>query len=414
MLNLNHIFLLKDLRRLLLFLTAFTLPFYFQINSWTIGFLIIFSLTDLVIYYKHSKPKLEINLGLFLVVGIGYFIWMILGLGYSSNLPSGLKDIEQEASLLVFPIICYINRDVITKLFLYRLLTIFIAAVLILIITAEAIQIFLLIKENEPLIYLFRWRHSATRLVQFGTLSPNYFALYCVFISLVVLLSKAKTWAKVLVFTVFVFFIFHLVNRTGILAIGAIMLPTIWYTIYKNKKNRLVWIFPIIAMVSLLIFMAINPTWIKKKLIDRNFKGSGEFSEIVMDGRIARWGAVLNVVKENWIFGVGTGDVSDSFLQQYAKQNLKNDLENRYHAHNQFLQTWASNGLIGLFLFILPFIFGIILSMRKKNYFFLAFLLTFTLFSFTESTFRRQKGVVFYALFNSIFLVYTLKKEGET
>ena len=45
----------------------------------------------------------------------------------------------------------------------------------------------------------------------------------------------------------------------------------------------------------------------------------------------------VQIIKENLLFGVGIGDVNDSFIEQYLK--TPNDLkkENQMRSHNQFL-----------------------------------------------------------------------------
>jgi O-antigen ligase len=68
--------------------------------------------------------------------------------------------------------------------------------------------------------------------------------------------------------------------------------------------------------------------------------------------RVELWKLAWHVGLENKVFGVGSGNTKRA-IQDYAQQNphLKK-LETNTHIHNQFLQTFATSGLIGLFSFL--------------------------------------------------------------
>lgn len=409
----NNAIALRDFRKLLLLLCAFSLPLSIILNSWLIALLLITSITDFVIQRNLNKEFLEITFSSFFFICCGYFIWTSLGLMYSKNITQALKDIEQSSALLVFPIIALINRDIINKTFIKHFLIAFLSALLLLILFAEIHQIILIIKKNEPFYYLFRWRHSSNQLLRFIDLNPNYFSMYCVFLSLAVILLEFRNWIKIILFLTLAFFTLHLVNRTGILLLGFIMLLTLAVIFYRNRSDKKTLILPTIILGVLLIFMMVKPTWIKKKLVERNFKEENGSTELVLDNRIPRWRAVWAVIQANPIIGVGPGDTTEEFLKEYEKRGLKNDLDKKYHAHNQYLQTWAASGIIGLILLLIPLFIGIYYSLKKRNYLMISFLLTFMVFSLTESTFKRQKGVVYYALFQSVLLIQLLKKDEE-
>jgi O-antigen ligase len=71
-------------------------------------------------------------------------------------------------------------------------------------------------------------------------------------------------------------------------------------------------------------------------------------------------------------------------------------------------------GILGLLILIGSLIVPAVAANRNQNYLYLAFLLFFSLCFLTESVLNSQKGVVFFAFFNSLFAFHLLKRqEGE-
>ena len=72
--------------------------------------------------------------------------------------------------------------------------------------------------------------------------------------------------------------------------------------------------------------------------------------------RVEAWKSGWQIGMENKLFGVGPGNVKRA-IDDYAEQNPQvKPLERLSHLHNQFLQTFAMSGLIGLFsLLVLVF-----------------------------------------------------------
>ena len=75
----------------------------------------------------------------------------------------------------------------------------------------------------------------------------------------------------------------------------------------------------------------------------------------------------LDIVKENPIFGVGTGD----FPSEYKKMNITNnsttELNNATNPHNMYLLIFVQLGLIGLLSMLSIFYYQIKLSFHSHN-----------------------------------------------
>jgi hypothetical protein len=119
--------------------------------------------------------------------------------------------------------------------------------------------------------------------------------------------------------------------------------------------------------------------------------------------RIESWKTAGQIIKENWLFGVGAGDVADKFKQQYLENSSLLLEENRIRAHNSFLTSWLSFGLVGLVLFTYIQLAFFQFTWRKVNYLGVLFI-GLSLISFLlEDTLETQTGVTFFAFFYSFY-----------
>ncbi len=108
---------------------------------------------------------------------------------------------------------------------------------------------------------------------------------------------------------------------------------------------------------------------------------------------------------ENFWFGVGVGDVKDSFDSYYQKVNSKLIPEKRLRAHNQFLTSLISFGIVGFLIVIVSIFYPILIFGTKKkiNLLFLIFFMISILSMLSEDTLETQAGATFFALFYSLF-----------
>ena len=119
--------------------------------------------------------------------------------------------------------------------------------------------------------------------------------------------------------------------------------------------------------------------------------------------RIESWKTAGQIIKENWLYGVGAGDVADKFEQKYKENKSMLIAENRIRAHNSFLTYWLSFGIIGLVLFTYIQYSFFQFEWRNVNYLGLLFI-GLSLISFLlEDALETQTGVTFFAFFYSFY-----------
>lgn len=120
--------------------------------------------------------------------------------------------------------------------------------------------------------------------------------------------------------------------------------------------------------------------------------------------RLEFWKASLGIIGENWLTGVGTGDMNEAFASQYVKMNSKLPPGQRWRSHNQFLSVFVGFGVFGMAWFLFALLFPALKKKGFSDYFFLVFFIISVLSMLTEDTLESQMGVTFIAFFYCFFL----------
>jgi O-antigen ligase len=141
-----------------------------------------------------------------------------------------------------------------------------------------------------------------------------------------------------------------------------------------------------------------------------NFTDTKNAIENSTNIRIIIWKSSVHLIKENFWFGVGTGDVTDELVKDYSNNSFNIGIKKRYNAHNQYLQVWLAYGLVGFSLFTLSFAMYWQMAIKNFDVIYLIFLLIMTIVFLTESYLQTQSGVVFFAFFNTLLFSVNNKR----
>jgi len=120
--------------------------------------------------------------------------------------------------------------------------------------------------------------------------------------------------------------------------------------------------------------------------------------------RFEFWKASIGLIRDNWLTGVGTGDMNEAFHQEYVKMNSKLAPDQRWRSHDQFLSIFIGFGVFGLLWFLFSVFYPPFALGKYHDYFFLVFLIIALLSMIPEDTIESQAGVTFFAFFYSFFL----------
>ena len=119
--------------------------------------------------------------------------------------------------------------------------------------------------------------------------------------------------------------------------------------------------------------------------------------------------AAITIIKNNFWFGVGTGNWEEEFNNAYIANNSKLSKSLYASSHNQYLNYLVKFGFIG-FLFILFFIiYPVIKTKRYKDNLFLLFLVFMFFVNFADSNFESHMGSSFFVFFYCLFIITECK-----
>jgi len=116
--------------------------------------------------------------------------------------------------------------------------------------------------------------------------------------------------------------------------------------------------------------------------------------------RIEHFKTGLQILHNNWLFGVGVGDVQQAFDKQYDVDQSKLLLKNRHRAHNQVLTLWLSTGIIGLLLILYILFYPFVA--KPITYPLLMIMLTLIIGFLTQDLIESQAGVTLFSVFYSL------------
>ena len=140
---------------------------------------------------------------------------------------------------------------------------------------------------------------------------------------------------------------------------------------------------------------------------------SQEINKAETDGtavRILIWKESLNIIKDNFLFGVTPGDENDVLCKAYSSNQLTGALEKQLNTHNQFLQTLLGTGLIGFVLLCVMTFGALVEGFMKRNYLLVLLIILSILNFLVESMLQAQSGFMFFVFFLVFFLQYNLSK----
>jgi len=370
----------------LLALVAASLPATIKIN----GFIMLLSIhvwlmTVLIAKYRFKFPMAPHHYLLILI-----FLLHVIGLIYTENLKYGLSYIERIYPLAALPILLgslqfsdkQLTRRVVLLAFAFS--TLF-ADTLYLFLPGDSLDNILSTTRTYRGLYML---FSLAIILYYAFLSPVDFT---------------KVYERVALYLMIPINAFLLIQSGSKMAI--LLLPVvvgIFLLFYRRKRIQLINATLIIALGSLVMYY----------LIQQNDFVSSRIEKLATEGtdyiRLRNWKTNWSAIRENPIFGVGTGDSVDE-LQQRRETWWQEYIE-EYNSHNQYLEITLRLGTPGLIIFILLLSLHFMHSLRRLDFIYLIFILIFSLSCLTESLLVRQKGIVLLAFFSPFLFETSVPK----
>jgi O-antigen ligase len=345
-----------------------------------------------------------------------YFVYLI-SFFQTENVALGLTDLfERKVGLLALPIVLYLSPGYSAK----QIRTILLTFVFSCTLTAIFCLIVATYSYSFKGVDIFTYHNLSLIAGQHAI----YLAMFYCF-SLIILLYLARyeewTWSLsqrlyIASAIVFCFSIFLLAARLHIFLFVAGAGGYI-FVLLKRKYNLLIGV--TISLCACFALAAAMLTFSQKnrerfkQLV--NYKGQygvyGEWGE--QQVRPLIWSCAFDLIKARPILGYGAGDTQTELIDCYTKNNygtVTHFQGVKLNAHNQYLETTLTTGVIGLLTLIACYVSGLVNAILTRNYLYGSLVLLFAISCLSESFFERQNGVVFFSFFNAFLFFYNAEK----
>lgn len=335
------------------------------------------------------------------------YILYLIGMLYSTDYVYGWFDLEVKLSLLVFPVIIATSDPTI---FNYSRIRAFFGFFIGGCVTGSLVLIGHAWIVNE--------RFGVPDSYYYTNLSwyfhASYLAMYYTFgigIALYYLAGDFfkkpiyKTMTLIIVILYLEAFIFLLSSKAGLIMLATTEILFVLLLIIKKEWLTRIILVTLVIGIVFIGFSRIFPFAFKRiSKADSMLSSVHSVQTNPNDGTVARmeiWKVSIGLVRQHFIFGVGTGDVKDVLMAAYREKNMYPVIKKNLNAHNQYLQTFITLGITGFSLLVALLLIPAYRSLRKGHYIYTLLLLIFSINILFESMLETQAGVVFYAFFNA-------------
>lgn len=378
----------------------------------------------------YDNRKLYIRL----LATISPYILLVFSLTYSENISEGAKNLVQMVSLLVFPVGLFLSSHRLNGDHIKKVQILFISAVVILVvyqIIHSLLNLNLLLGDltNEELkvnglldritltnseinkIKIRRFRKFISTLID---THPTYqamwigFSLYLLIKKLINNLRFKYTFTYIFIIIVLLSWMLLISSRMPLVA-GCIAIMVVVYIGSFGFKTK------VITTLGVLLFSLLSYHFIDTIKVRVNQVFDTGISTIKLDDKVTDFNSVnirngiyycgSKIAANNLLFGVGIGDT-----QELLNECLINEVNPKiyswrdYNSHNQYLSFILDSGIIGLVLFVFSLIMGFYVAIKNRDIDYLFFMTFISMVFLTENMLVRNDGILFYAIFNSLFL----------
>ena len=344
-----------------------------------------------------------------------YYVMHCVSMLYTENIPEGWDALEKKLSFLVLPFMflvfdfSYLNCKNVSKLLWAYVLGV-LAVVSCDLFSAAWDVAFRGVDVSRFFDISLSSEHHA-----YVSMHICLGIIVC-FVELVLNAKGGKLLVTILLALVVVLFTVATVllsSRAGLLCMVAVYIFLFLWMIFGQKMYRTGLVTAIVALVAVGVAVFALPNAVSRVADTVKSVTSSEKNE---DVRVTILRSTLPVACDNWLTGVGVGDKIDAYMEQYRKDNNQIPLEREYNSHNQFVDTMAVTGILGLVLMLCFFVVPAVLAIRDRRFDVVFALFLFVIFfnALFESVFEKQAGIMFFVFFFVIMFNGNFVAEKET
>lgn len=344
-----------------------------------------------------------------------YFL-NIVGLLYTDNLDKGFRHLFLQLPILVFPLMLAGRRF--TRKEFHGLIWTFILSCFVASVVGFIGGYYLFLQTGDS-----GYLYSDNITISINK-QAIYFAVYInvALVSLIYLLftfSFSKLKKAGLIFLIFFLLIeiFILASRISIGVLVILIIIGVIYYIIQTRRFAVGIGLAIIGIGFLLTLAVLFPKTVNrfKSITQTEFTFenknpvnhfNAEVREEYWNGltlRLAIWTISKEIISENPLIGVGTGDYKIVLFDKYEDYNFHYGLEHQLSTHNQYIFIAVSFGIIGLIIFIIGYFSTGIKAIKEGKLLYVAVFIVFLLSFLTENFLNRNMGILLFAVISSLY-----------
>jgi len=347
-----------------------------------------------------------------------FFIWYISGLFYTTDLHNGMLLVFRRLSFILFPLVLIRPGEMI-KNRTSLLLQVFSFCTFLYILSSFGFALYRSVFFTDGSI-LFN-PHPVDRDWNnyfFGTdfafsQHPTYLAMYVILSFFIALdsyfnktISRLYRYLWLAAAVIMLISLYFISSRAGILS-ALILIPV--YLIIQFRKLKRSWVSVLVVAGALLLFIFsfLHNERIKYYLPETPTASVVE--KLKLDNRVPIWKSAIKVINQNILFGVGAGDASAEIRKAYKDAGYTEMDYDNLNAHNQYLETFVANGLVGFIILLSILTFMMYKAVSKRNLILGLYTLTVLIFFLFESILNRIAGVTFFSLLTFLLMNLNLR-----
>ena len=332
------------------------------------------------------------------------FFVSLFGLLYTDNYNYAGEIIETRVTIFLLPLFLASYLPILNREFVNRVFVTFS-------LTSIVVMLFLLLRAT---VLYFGDRNINHFLYSDFTYTahPSYLSMYVAF-SISILMFARIPFLSFNLKMLFVLFlsvaILLLMSKMGII----VLVIVLFYSLVQksSKKQLLTRVLILLLSFSIVFIAAYRYSTLfhgKIKMMVAELTHTSSNTYLYSTGiRLVLWDSAIGLIQENFLLGVGTGDVRDASMAYSQRMNYPAQLGDM-NVHNQFLQSFVAGGILGFLILLFVIIYPLILAIRQKEHLFILFFIIIIFNFFVESMLQRQMGVVFYSIFSSLIYAYMI------
>jgi O-antigen ligase len=340
----------------------------------------------------------------------------VLFLPFADDFTAGLSVIQVKLVLVALPLIYGFRallpdaREQKTAMNIYCVAA---AGIVIWANILVAVKGFIPAGENTEFTYLYR-----VAMEQYSGLHPTYYCAIVYFAAFVKLnhvlypqdeADKKWFWINIAIILLCVVGGLAAASRATFMAFCLISFIVVFIKVKDHPKR---WLFLGGLVVGLVLFLLMPPVQNRLREINaQNMQAPSGHNDNGTNVRSGIYACNVELLKEHWLLGMGTGDVQAALNECLTKFDTHvYDIHN-YNTHNEYLNSWLSAGLLGFLLFTGSLLYCLYHGWKTRNSVQVYFMVFILICFFTENYLERQAGVTFYAFIQTLFFMKQAKPE---